>query len=188
MADPAIILPLAQPSATWSHTRTSSACVRPPLEPSRRSLVADSPPHAPLLQPIALLANPFADQAIFISAIAFLDERTSLSHASNQRRAPNGLGMTAPGGDASSGGGGGMGDGLKTPTSQRLLKSFADSKLDVSIAALRNIISHWAGVGWVLRTIDQKKRGFSLDEMDPDLDADTPCVSRCLGFCALTSR
>lgn len=68
----------------------------------------------------------------------------------------------------------GGGDGLKTPTSQRLLKSFADSKLDVSISALQNIISHWAGVGWVLRTINQKKRGFSLDEMDPDLDADTP--------------
>jgi hypothetical protein len=132
-------------------------------------LLARSPP----FQPIALLANPFADQAIFISAIAFLDERTSLNHSSAQRRAPNGLSMSAAGADGSGSGGG---DGLKTPTSQRLLKSFADSKLDVSISALQNIISHWAGVGWVLRTINQKKRGFSLDEMDPDLDADTPCV------------
>lgn len=103
-------------------------------------------------QPIALLANPFADQPIFISAIAFLDERTALSTLSGRR--PPTTSSAA--------------DGLKTPTSHRLLRSFADSKLDVSISSLRNITSHWAGVGWVLRTIDQKKRGFSVEEIDPD--------------------
>lgn len=118
------------------------------------------------MQPIALLANPFADQPIFISAIAFLDERTALSSLYG-RRPPTTSSASAAQSAA---------DGLKTPTSHRLLRSFADSKLDVSILSLRNITSHWAGVGWVLRTIDQKKRGFSVEEIDPDVGDFAPFV------------
>lgn len=55
----------------------------------------------------------------------------------------------------------------------RVISSFTDSKLGVSLSALKNIVSHWQGVGWVIRTIeqvDQKKQGTRQEEIDPDTD------------------
>lgn len=126
--------------------------------------------YAETADPRAIISNPFADQLIFISAMAFLDERVALELS--KRIDSMGLGMSSS--STADHGFGSGGDGTKTPNGTRLLRSFADSKLDISLSALKAITSRWAGVGWVIRTIDQKKRGFTMEDVDPDTDAEVP--------------
>ena len=80
--------------------------------------------------PVSILGNPFADQLIFISAMAFLDERVTFELS----KLIEGLGM--PGLATPN-----PADGTKTPTATRLLRSFADTKLDVSVTALKKLTS-----------------------------------------------
>lgn len=81
--------------------------------------------------PVSILGNPFADQLIFISAMAFLDERVTFELS----KLIEGLGM--PMGQLATN----PADGTKTPTATRLLRSFADTKLDVSVTALKKLTS-----------------------------------------------
>ncbi|KAL7410411.1 fungal-specific transcription factor domain-containing protein [Mrakia frigida] len=170
-----VITVLHRPSLLQNFSHGGQVLVEPNVEVSRSSArtLANMLSYADLAGPVAILANPFADQLIFISAMAFLDERVTLELS--RKVDSMGLGMSS----SSSNGGSAQSsvfDGTKTPTGTRLLRSFADSKLDVSVSALKQITALWAGVGWVIRTIEQKKRGYAFEDFDPDYDAEEPSV------------
>ncbi|CED82451.1 Transcription factor domain, fungi [Phaffia rhodozyma] len=183
-----VITVLHRPSLLQNFSQGEEVLLESNVEVSRSSArtLANMLSYADLAGSIAILANPFADQMIFVSAVAFLEERQLIEEAKNAAAraiaSQRGLyqgglnGMSSFSGAANGFGGAGGMDGFKTPTATKLLRSFADSKLDVSVSALKNCQFLWAGVGWVSRTIDQKRRGISIADVDPDTEADTPPV------------
>lgn len=61
--------------------------------------------------------------------------------------------------------------GAQTPSHMRQQRSFAGAKLEISLSALKLVEPYWAGVAWVVRTIQQRQAGLGIDELDPDADS-----------------
>ena len=119
---------------TCSRTRTSPVQSASSATPSQTRFVPLAPHHLPP-SPLPTSQLTFSrfrpTQLIFISAMAFLDERVTFELS----KLIDGLGM-APGSYQAN-----LADGTKTPTATRLLRSFADTKLDVSVTALKKLTS-----------------------------------------------